>query len=187
MTAIRSLSASISLLIFPSIYWLCRELFGTQLWLSVIALALMAISPIHLVYPQEARKYILWVVTILLYNASLLWVLRLESIHQAPRILNWGIYAVTLTISLYTFLFSGFVAIAHKIYLIIIARFRLTRTFRAYLLASIVGLLAFTSWILLVITNFLQFDSSTVWTKTRFPLEILIKSWLYSWAKFFYI
>ncbi|MDF5707736.1 MAG: glycosyltransferase family 39 protein [Nostoc sp. S4] len=178
VTAIRSLSALISLLIFPSIYWLCRELFRTQLWLSEIAIALMAISPIQLVYAQEAREYILWVVTILLCSASLLRAIRLESIHWKLSVLNWGIYAITLTISLYTFLFSGFVAIAHGIYLIITAKFRLNRTFRAYLVASIVGFLAFTFWILVVITNFLQFDSSIAWTKTEYPLEILIKSWL---------
>ncbi len=185
VTAIRSLSALISLLIFPSIYWLCRELFRTQLWVSEMAIAIMAISPIHLVYAQEAREYILWVVTILLCNASLLRALRLESTHQAPRILNWGIYAASLTISLYTFLLSGFVAIAHGIYVIITAKFRLTRTVRAYLLASIAGFLAFTHWILVVINNFWQFNSSTAWTKLQFPLETLIKSWLLQLSRIF--
>ncbi|RCJ20621.1 hypothetical protein A6S26_25590 [Nostoc sp. ATCC 43529] len=185
VTAIRSLSALISLLIFPSIYWLCRELFRTELWVSEIAIAIMAISPIHLVYAQEAREYILWVVTILLCNASFLRALRLESTQQAPRMLNWGIYAVTLTISLYTFLLSGFVALAHGIYVIIIARFRFTRTVKAYLLASIAGFLAFTHWILVVITNFLQFNSSTAWTKSQFPLETLIKSWLLQLSRIF--
>ncbi|MDZ8108767.1 MAG: glycosyltransferase family 39 protein [Nostoc sp. DedQUE12a] len=185
VTAIRSLSVLISLLIFPSIYWLCRELFRTELWVSEIAIAIMAISPIHLVYAQEAREYILWVVTISLCNASFLRALRLESTQQAPHILNWGIYAVTLTISLYTFLLSGFVAVAHGIYVIITARFRLTRTVKAYLLASIAGFLAFTHWILVVITNFLQFNSSTAWTKSQFPLETLIKSWLLQLSRIF--
>ncbi|MBX9256443.1 glycosyltransferase family 39 protein [Desmonostoc muscorum CCALA 125] len=186
VTAIRSLSALISLLIFPSIYWLCRELFRTQLWISEIAIALMAISPIHLVYAQEAREYILWIVTILLCNASLLRALRLESTHQPPRILNWGIYALTLTISLYTFLLSGFLAIAHGIYVIITARFRLTVTVKAYFLASFAGFLAFTHWMLVVITNFLQFNSSTAWTNIQFPLEALIKSWLLQLSRIFF-
>ncbi|MEH2049149.1 glycosyltransferase family 39 protein [Nostoc sp.] len=185
VTAIRSLSAFISLLIFPSIYWLCRELFKASVWVSEVAMpaagvaiALIAISPIHLVYAQEAREYILWVVTILLSSASLLRALRLESKNKAPRILNWGIYAVTLALSLYTFLLSGLVALAHAIYVITTARFRLNRTVKAYLLASLIGFFAFTPWVLVVIDNFLQFDSSTAWTKMQFPLEILIKSWL---------
>ena len=192
VTVIRSLSAFISLLIFPSIYWLCRELFKESAWVSEIAMpaggvaiALMAISPIHLVYAQEAREYILWIVTILLCSASLLRALRLESKHKVLRILTWGIYAVTLILSLYTSLLSGFVAIAHGIYVIATAKFRFNRTVKAYLLASIAGFLAFTPWVLVMIDNFLQFDSSTTWTKTQFPLEILIKSWLLQLSRIF--
>ncbi|MEH2283366.1 MAG: glycosyltransferase family 39 protein [Nostoc sp.] len=185
VTIIRSLSAFISLLIFPSIYWLCRELFKASVWVSEVAIALMAISPIHLVYAQEAREYILWIVTILLCSASLLRALRLESKDRASRILTWGIYAVTLGLSLYTFLLSGFVAVAHAIYVIATAKFRFTKTVKAYLLASLAGFLAFTPWMLVVIDNFLQFDSSTVWTKRQFPLEILIKSWLLQLSRIF--
>ncbi|MEH2238581.1 glycosyltransferase family 39 protein [Nostoc sp.] len=186
VTTIRSLSAFISLLIFPSIYWLCRELFKASVWVSEVAIALMAISPIHLVYAQEAREYILWIVIILLSSASLLRALRLESKDKAPRILTWGIYTVTLTLSLYTFLLSGFVAVAHGIYVIATARFRLTRTVKAYLLASLAGFLAFTHWMLVLIDNSLQFDTSTAWTKMQFPLEILLKSWLLQLSRIFF-
>ena len=178
VTVIRSLSACISLLIFPSIYWLCRELFKTSAWVSEVAIALMAISPIHLVYAQEAREYILWIVTVLLCSASLLRALRLESKERVLRILNWGMYAVTLVLSLYTFLFSGFVVVAHGIYVIAIAKFRFTKIVKAYLLASLAGFLAFTPWIMVLIVNLLQVKSSTAWTKKHLPLDILIKSWL---------
>ncbi|AVH69557.1 glycosyltransferase family 39 protein [Nostoc sp. 'Lobaria pulmonaria (5183) cyanobiont'] len=178
VTVIRSLSACISLLIFPSIYWLCRELFKASAWVSEVAIALMAISPIHLVYAQEAREYILWIVTVLLCSASLLRALRLESKERVLRILNWGMYAVTLVLSLYTFLFSGFVVVAHGIYVIAIAKFRFTKTVKAYLLASLAGILAFTPWIMVLIVNLLQVKSSTAWTKRHLPLDILIKSWL---------
>ncbi|MDZ8085306.1 MAG: glycosyltransferase family 39 protein [Nostoc sp. DedQUE12b] len=178
VTVIRSLSAFISLLIFPSIYWLCRELFKASAWVSEVAIALMAISPIHLIYAQEAREYILWIVTVLLCSASLLRALRLESKDRVLRILNWGMYAVTLMLSLYTFLFSGFVMIAHGIYVIATAKFKFTRTVKAYLLASLAGLLAFTPWIIVIIVNLLQLKSSTAWTKRHLPLDVLIKSWL---------
>ncbi|MCW5312928.1 hypothetical protein GTQ43_03405 [Nostoc sp. KVJ3] len=184
VTVIRSLSAFISLLIFPSIYWLCRELFKASVWVSEVAIALMAISPIHLVYAQEAREYILWIVTILLCSASLLRALRLESKGKA-HILNWGIYTVTLALTFYTFLLSGFVAIAHGIYVIATAKFRLTGTVKAYLFASLAGFLAFTPWILVLIDNSLQFASSTDWAKMQFPLEILIKSWLLQLSRIF--
>ncbi|MEH2110017.1 glycosyltransferase family 39 protein [Nostoc sp.] len=162
VTAIRSLSACISLLVFPSVYWLCRELFNVPLSVPGIAIALMAISPIHLVYAQEAQEYILWLVTILLSSASLLRAMRLEDElakeRQRPDLFAiWSIYAVTLAISLYTFLWSAFVAVAHGIYVIITAKFQFTETVRTYLLASLVGFLAFMPWITIVIGDFFQF------------------------------
>jgi uncharacterized membrane protein len=189
VTAIRSLSALISLLVFPCTYWLCRELFTTPLWIPNVAIALMAISPIHLVYAQEAREYILWVVTILLSSASLLRALRLEAEHQdksSLHLVNWGIYAITLALSLYTFLLSGFVVVAQGIYVLATAKFRVNRTVKAYLIATLASFLAFTPWIVVLIANFLQFDSATSWTKMQLPLEVLIKSWLSQLSRIFF-
>ncbi|MBD2519320.1 glycosyltransferase family 39 protein [Nostoc sp. FACHB-973] len=164
VTAIRSLSAFISLLVFPCVYRLCRELFDIPLPVPGVAIALIIISPIHLVYAQEAQEYILWLITILLSSASLLRAIQLESqdkdelTKQQPDIFaTWSVYVITLTISLYTFLWSGFVAVAHGIYVIAIARFQLTETVRNYLLATLVSFLAFMPWMTVAIGDFFQF------------------------------
>ncbi|MEH2289525.1 glycosyltransferase family 39 protein [Nostoc sp.] len=176
VTAIRSLSACISLLVFPCVYWLCRELFNVPLSVSGVAIALMAISPIHLVYAQEAQEYILWLVTILLSSASLLRAIRLENElvkeRQKPDLFTiWSIYTFALAISLYTFIWSAFVAVAHGIYVMITAKFQLTETVRAYLLASLVGFLAFMPWITVVIGNLFQFLISA--DKTRIHSDLI--------------
>lgn len=188
VTAIRSLSAIISLLVFPSVYWLCRELFNVPLSVPYLAIALMAISPIHLIYAQEAREYILWVVMILLSSASLLRAMRLESKQQEvpDRILTWGIYTVTLALSLYTFLLSGFVAVAHGIYVIATTQLRWNKTVRAYVLASLTGFLAFTPWLLVIIINLFQFQSTTAWTTAKLPLLTVIQSWLIQLSRIFF-
>ncbi|MFN6518823.1 MAG: glycosyltransferase family 39 protein [Nostoc sp. CreGUA01] len=165
VTAIRSLSAFISLLVFPCVYRLCRELFDVPLPIPGVAIALMTISPIHLVYAQEAQEYILWLITILLSSASLLRAVQLESPakdeltkQQQPDLFTaWSVYAITLTISLYTFLWSGFLALAHGIYVIAIARFKFTETVRNYLIASLVSFLAFMPWMTVAIGEFFQF------------------------------
>jgi uncharacterized membrane protein len=175
VTAIRSLSALMSLLIFPGVYWLCRELFNVPLSVPGLAIALMAISPIHLVYAQEAGEYILWLLSISLSSTALLRAIRLEPQDKAKlapekqppdRFANWSIYAVTLALSLYTFLWSGFVAIAHGIYVLITNRFQLNETVRAYLLASLVGFLAFMPWMAIIIASFFQFLISADGTET---------------------
>ncbi|MDZ8035302.1 glycosyltransferase family 39 protein [Nostoc sp. DedSLP04] len=176
VTAIRSLSACISLLVFPCVYWLCRELFNVPLSVPGVAIALMAISPIHLVYAQEAQEYILWLVTILLSSASLLRAIRLEDElaeeRQKPDLFAiWSLYAVTLAISLYTFLWSAFVAVAHGIYVITAAKFQFNETVRTYLLASLVAFLAFMPWITVVIGKFFQFLISA--DKTMMQSELI--------------
>ncbi len=101
VTIQRSLSVFISILAFPSMYWLCLELFGSSL-AAEIGLILIAVSPFHLVYAQEVRMYGAWTVTILLSSASLLRAMRLQ------RKIDWVIYGANLTLSLYTFPFGRF-------------------------------------------------------------------------------
>ncbi|MFN6570674.1 glycosyltransferase family 39 protein [Dendronalium sp. ChiSLP03b] len=195
VTVIRSLSAFISLLVFPCIYWLCRELFDVPLSLPGVAIALMAVSPIQLIYAQEAREYILWLVTIIISSASLLQAIRLESKdknelekrQQSPdRFTTWGIYTVTLAVSLYTCLWSGFVAVAHGIYVITTARFQLTETVRAYLLASVMGFVAFMPWMAILVADFFQFLISADGTTTQLSQMPLIPFWLMQISRIFF-
>ncbi|MBE9208276.1 glycosyltransferase family 39 protein [Nostoc sp. LEGE 06077] len=171
ITATRSLSACISLLVFPSIYWLCRELFSVPLSLPWLAIALTAVSPIYLIYATEAQEYILWLVTIIVSSASLIRALRLESKSEnklAPdQFTNWSLYTVILVLSLYTSLWSGFVAITHGIYVITTANFQLNKTVRDYLLASIVAFFAFIFWMIIGLAKFFQFLISNQGVKTE--------------------
>jgi len=157
VVAIRCLSALMSLLIFPCLYWFCQELFNVTLSLPSLAIALMANSPIHLVYAQEAREYILWLVTIILASTALLRAIRLQSTQKSDNFTSWGIYVITLALSLYTCLWTIFVAIAHGIYVILITKFRLTDTVRSYFIATIFGFILFLPWLLIVFARFFQF------------------------------
>jgi uncharacterized membrane protein len=171
VATIRSFSALISLLVFPCIYWLCWELFGTPL-VGWVAIALISISPFHLVYAQEAREYILWMVTILLSSAALLRAMRLKTKQ------SWVIYAITLAIGWYTFLLTGLVAIGQGIYVWTIERFRFSQIFISYLLASLAAIIAFAPWIWVVLTNFSIFHQTTQWTgEAQFTLPDMVKGW----------
>ncbi|GAB1543159.1 hypothetical protein NUACC21_58330 [Scytonema sp. NUACC21] len=165
----RALSAFISLLVFPCIYWLCLELFESPLigWIAVI---LTAVSPIHVLYAQEARQYSLWTVAVLLSSASLLRAIR---IHTK---LNWGIYATTLSLGFYSHLLSTLIAIGHGIYVFAINRFQLNKTTAAYLLALLTGLIAFTPW-LFVINSFQTIENRNNWMLTPVLMSNLVKSW----------
>lgn len=156
----RSLPAVISLLAFPCMYWLCLELFKSPL-VGWVAIGLIAVSPFHVLYAQEARQYSLWPVTILLSSAALLQALRLKTK------VSWGIYAVTLTASLYTFLLSIPVAIGHGIYVITLEKFRFSKTLLSYLVASFLSTLFFLPWLFVVLTNLSQAQHVTSFTAYR--------------------
>lgn len=154
----RSFSAFISLLAFPGIYLLCQELFASPL-IGWIAMALIAVSPAHVIYAQVARFYSLWTVIILLSSVALLRAIRVKTK------LSWGIYSVTVALGLYTQLFFGLVAIGQGIYVAVIERFQLSRTLIYYLLASLVGLITFFPWLLLIITS--PNPQTVSWTQTQ--------------------
>lgn len=178
VTAIRSLSAVISLLAFPAIYWLCLELFESPLT-AWVAVALMSISPLHIVFAQEARQYGLWSVTILLSSAALLRAMRLNTKG------SWGIYAVTMAASLYTFLFSGLIAISHGIYVLILERFLPSKTLKSYLVAFLLGMTTFLPWIIVLITHLSQAQKTTAWAGNSMSLPSLIRGWFMNLDRIF--
>lgn len=108
----RSLSALFSVLIFPCIYWLCKELEQSSR-LGWIAIAIIAVSPIHVLYAQEAREYSLWTLTTLISSIALLRAIKYQ------KTVNWSIYALISSIGLYVFPFSLFINLGHIIYIAI--------------------------------------------------------------------
>lgn len=169
-TSTRSFSALISLLAFPGIYWLCQELFSAPkvAWLAV---GLVAVSPFHLLYAQEARPYSLWAVIILLSSASLLRALRLQNW------LSWSIYGISLALGLYTHLFTGLVAIGHGIYVFIQANFRLTKRVLAWMLSSVIALITFLPWLMTLISNKSAASVATGWSGLDTERLFLVKNW----------
>lgn len=167
----RSLSALISLLAFPCIYWLCMELFDSSL-VGWMAMGLIAVSPFHVQYAQQTREYSFWTVTTLLSSAVLLRAIRVKT-----RV-SWAIYAATLAIGLYCFSFFVFVALAHGLYILITSNFRFTKTLISYLAASIVGFITFIPWIWTTIYHLPEVNRSMEWTNEKSTLLDLVKMWI---------
>ncbi len=176
ITVTRSLSAFFSLLVFPCVYFLCLELFESSL-VGWVAIALISISPFHVLYAQEAREYSLWTVLILLSSWALLKALRFhtegrKAIHLAGM---WGTYASAIALGLYTFPFTGLVGVGHGIYVIVTEHFRLTKSVIAYLFASLTAFLSFVPWLLVTITSWTQ--TGATWTAFPIPFVTLLKTW----------
>ncbi|NJN87717.1 MAG: hypothetical protein HC881_17195 [Leptolyngbyaceae cyanobacterium SL_7_1] len=178
VTVMRSLPALISLLLFPCLYWLCWELFRSPA-VGWMAIALVAISPLHVLYAQEARPYSLWAVLIVLSSAILLWAIRSQ--HR----LAWVGYGITVALGLYTQLLFGVVVMAHAAYVLLTngapngapSKGWLNRTLVSYGLATIAGILAFLPWVVLILTNLEQVQETTITLTNRHSFAYLLDRW----------
>lgn len=167
----RYLSAIISLLGLPCIYWLCVELFASKL-AGMLVMALTSVSLFHIYYAQEAREYSLWIVITLLSSVLFLRAKRLNTLQ------NWSFYTLSIVSGLYTYPFTGFVIIGHGIYLTIIEQFRFTKALKAYLAAALIGLLTFSPWLWIMLNNTAKIREMSSWAVTKFPWTSLINIWL---------
>jgi len=142
----RLFSVLASLLCLPAMYFLCLELFEKRA-VGYVATVFLAVSPFHILYAQEARPYSLWVLTTLL---SCLFLLKSQ---KQPTFQNCFFYCISTIVSLYTFLFSITTLFAHGLYTFLSERDKLSRTVLMFLLSALLGLLAFSPWIMILIND----------------------------------
>ncbi|MEO0409173.1 MAG: glycosyltransferase family 39 protein, partial [Cyanobacteria bacterium P01_A01_bin.135] len=166
VAAVRSLSVVFALLCFPALYWLCRELFTERV--GSVAVALWAVSPVHVLYSQEARPYSLWTLLTLLLTALLLWALR-----RGSRA-SWVAYGVMLTVSAYTSLFTAMVWVSHGLYLGLSKRLG---SLLNWLLATVLAGFLFSPWLFVILVNRDRFQEKTSWVNFDAPFPILTKLW----------
>jgi uncharacterized membrane protein len=190
VAVIRSWSAVISVFAFPCIYWLAIELFKSTsvAWLSV---AIIASSPLHLLYAYEARQYSLWTTAILFSSAALLRAIRLSKM-QSPKTpglhlkIAWGTYAVSLAVGFYTHLLFFLVAIAQGLYTQLAGHFQFRRVVRGYSTSVGLGLLAFSPWIWVILSNSTQTSEAFAEGDVDSDVSFLINRWFRNLNRIFF-
>lgn len=165
--AMRSLSAVLSLLVFPALYWLCRELFNKSS-VGYIAIILMSVSPFFVAYAQEARPYTLWTITVLLMSASLLRAVRFNNKQ------SWLLYGISLVLGFYTSLFSIYVALFQGIYIAVAPIENKLKIIKKFLLSSSIALLIFSPWIFVIANHVDLLQENTSWMRGNFNLAEII-------------
>ncbi|HEY9646138.1 MAG TPA: glycosyltransferase family 39 protein [Chroococcidiopsis sp.] len=165
----RSLSVVFSLLTFPAMVWLCRELFDspTAQW---VAIALLAISPFQVLYAQEARQYSLWTLVVLLSSAALLRALRRQTSG------SWMLYGVTVAALLNTFILSAVVLACHGLTVVLGGQWS-WRSLQRYVVATGLGVLTFVPWVVVLLQNRGNLQNKTSWTTFSPPKSVLFKLW----------
>jgi uncharacterized membrane protein len=179
-STLRRLSALFSLLVIPAFYWLCLELFDSSR-VGYVGISLVAVSPLHILFAQEARQYSLWTVICILSSAALLRAIRRETFW------SWLVYSIILCLGFYTHLLTGLVAIAHGTYVAIQQSFRLSKTVLSYLCATLVASILFLPWLLVLIGNVGTAVTQTSWLSSTFdnPFSLIFSFFNRTRAVFF--
>jgi uncharacterized membrane protein len=160
VSSLRAYSAVLGLLALPLVLLLCRELFGRSL-VGWIAVCLFAVSPLHWLYGQEAREYVLWVDLVLLSSWLLL---RARGAGAGATATRWFVgYASVMTLAVYTHLLTLMVAAGHLLFVVIEERFRLTATMvRTAASLIVVGVLS-APWAVVLMAHASQQMAGTMW------------------------
>jgi mannosyltransferase len=116
--ALRSLSTLAGIALVPIAYLSARDLISR--WAGVIAAAFVTVNPFLIWYSQEARAYMLLA---LLTGASFWWFIRARS-DLSRRNLAW--WAVCSSAAVMTHFFAGFVVGPEALWLLWVARTRMT-------------------------------------------------------------
>ncbi len=187
-TATRSLSAVLSLLGLPLMYWLGMELFASPM-AALLAMGLLALSPVNILFDQTARQYGLLTVAIIGSNWLLLRALRLAQWR------SWIWYAIATALGLYTHPFFGLTVIAQGAYALVriwmplpdpFRRKRQVSTLKGFSGAIALALVLYAPWLWVLFSNMGRALATTDWSRVSPGLPYLAKLWTLSFTSLFF-
>ena len=191
--ALRTLSVLFSGLGLLAMYWFMREL-AVSRRAATLAVLLLCVSPLFILYGQEAREYALWALALLLSSAALLRALRVSQTastlarHNKPSSvvsLNsnvdastrhawleglsdvrraWLLYSCCLLVAVCTSLSTLSLILVQVLYVAIVTRLQWTRALYGFILSLSAVGLLFLPWALNLLRNYEAFSASMAWS-----------------------
>ncbi|WP_148040288.1 glycosyltransferase family 39 protein [Marichromatium sp. AB31] len=165
VVGLRGLAALFGVLLVPAVFWLTRELGGRGLtpW---VAAALVAVSPVQLLYAQEARQYALWLLLVVAASAALLHACRHD------RRGDWWGYGALLTLGLYTHLLFVLMLPVHA--LVVLAR---RERWRRWFIAVVTAGVLFLPWVAVMAFAPERIDEFTAWMQRPIDGARILAAW----------
>ncbi|MEL6161213.1 MAG: glycosyltransferase family 39 protein [Cyanobacteria bacterium J06627_32] len=183
VVASRLVAAIAGIFLVLGTYWLSFELFGSALAAKVSA-ALVAVSPFHYLYAQEAREYSLWALTLVLASAACLRALRQNTL------LSWLTYCLILATSLYSFILTLLVIASHGLYAGWLCLMPLSTGWKDtysrlknFAISTLTALLLFLPWLSIINRVHAQQVS---WTAQPIAFSSLARIWLGNLTRLFF-
>ena len=173
----RSLAVVFGMLLLPASYWLARRLFDARAALATVAL--VAVSPFHVVFAQYNREYSLWALLTVVSSASLVDALRFGGLAR------FALYGVGSILALYTDPFFAYVLAAHALFVVYrVARGRPSGAF-AFAATLVLALVAYAPWLAVIARGWHVISSTTAWNEVPLPLALMLGKWAFETSAVF--
>ncbi len=177
--AARVLPTLFGLLALPLMWWLCIELFGSKLS-AAVAVALVAVSPFHVLYAYQAREYSLLAAVILLSSAVLLHAMRTKTAGW------WILYAATVALGMYTYPLFAYVVISHAIVVFVLERKYLREGVAPFVVAAALGGALAVPWYVIGASHRNVVGVDLEWVLSPYPFAFMVSKWaFFAGATFF--
>jgi uncharacterized membrane protein len=160
-------------------WWFAYEVFQDRLVAWCFS-GLLAIAPFHVVYAQQAREYTLWTLLICLSSATLLRALRTER----PVLLL--LYAVFVSLGLWSFTLFGLILVSHLIYVLLPASAKAPRVRLGAAAAIALGVISFSPWIFVMVSQAGTGLADTTWSATRLSAPLFLAKWIFNASTMFF-
>jgi len=152
--ALRSLSVLFGVLTIPLMYAMALRLFSSRL-AGLLAALLIAVSPLHVWYAQEARMYTL--LTFLCLLSSFLLLLAIDAKRVPTLLVLWTAYTLVNVAALYTHYFAFFILAFQGVFVFLVwtaQQFRPLYLILAELASGVVALVLYLPWLPHLLTRY---------------------------------
>lgn len=178
----RAIATIFGAIAIAMMFWLGRQLFPAQPAIAWVTVTLLAVSPLQLIYSQEAREYTLWAVGLLVAHGTLVRAMRQDTASA------WIAYGLALGLAWYGSLMTVLLGLSHVTYVILsqvgpMAGFKSDqkppslKTWMSFVLANGLGLGLFAPWLWVIVEYWGRLRTVTAWANEPRPLEYLAQFW----------
>jgi uncharacterized membrane protein len=165
----RAIAAIFGAIALGAMFWLGRQLFPGEAAIAWIATALLALSPVQIIYSQEAREYSLWAVGLLLAHGALVRAL------VRARPWDWVAYGLALALAWYGSLMTVLLGLSHLVFMLLSQQRR--RLWLDFVAAHSLALVLFVPWIWVLLRQEQRLQAVTAWTTLPSPPGVLERLW----------
>lgn len=185
IAARRALPALFGILALPAAFIFGCELIGRRF--GLLLAALVAVSPFHILYSQQAREYSLWTLLAFASSAALLHALRAVRPNEVgrPNIGAWTVFAVLTAAGLYTDTLYLLMLLGQAIYVAATYRRDVRTRVLPFAIAAAVAIALFGPWLFALIAHS-RSVTNNAYLSAPLPFEAMALKWFFNVGAVFF-